>query len=151
MDGESYVSWLQEKSMLAVWFTAYPISMITKPGHSFLSTLADEDLWRAFEAIGIHAVHTGPVKRAGGILGVETTPSVDGHFDRISTPATRHLPRPGDQGHQLERDRTGHWPGRDPAALGIPALLHRWSSLDQLAVPDVRRHAAGHRRRSTFA
>jgi hypothetical protein len=23
----------------SVWFTAYPISMITKPGHSFLSTL----------------------------------------------------------------------------------------------------------------
>ena len=22
----------------SVWFTAYPISMITKPGHSFLST-----------------------------------------------------------------------------------------------------------------
>jgi hypothetical protein len=69
----------------SVWFTAYPISMITKPGHSFLGTLADEDLWRAFEAIGINAVHTGPVKRAGGILGEETTPSVDGHFDRIST------------------------------------------------------------------
>jgi trehalose synthase len=118
MDGERYINWLQEKSMLAdagtiagqfsgtkdvwqnpfanpdplaairrasVWFTAYPISMITRPGQSFLSTLADEDLWRAFEAIGINAVHTGPVKRAGGILGVETTPSVDGHFDRIST------------------------------------------------------------------
>ena len=31
------------------------------------------------------AVHTGPVKRAGGIVGWEPTPSVDGHFDRIST------------------------------------------------------------------
>ena len=69
----------------SVWFTAYPISTITKPGQSFLSTLADEDLWRAFEAIGIDAVHTGPVKRAGGISGWETTPSIDGHFDRIST------------------------------------------------------------------
>jgi trehalose synthase len=69
----------------SVWFTAYPSSMITKSGHSFLGTLADVDLWRAFEAIGINAVHTGPVKRAGGILGVETTPTVDGHFDRIST------------------------------------------------------------------
>jgi trehalose synthase len=69
----------------AVWFTAYPISMIIKPGHSYLGTLADEDLWRAFEAIGINAVHTGPVKRAGGIVGREVTPSVDGHFDRIST------------------------------------------------------------------
>jgi trehalose synthase len=69
----------------SVWFTAYPISMITKPGHSFLGTLGDEDLWRAFEAIGISAVHTGPLKRAGGVFGWKATPSVDGHFDRIST------------------------------------------------------------------
>jgi trehalose synthase len=117
-EGEEYVSWLQEKSMLAdasriagqfsgiadmwqspfatpnpaavmgkssVWFTAYPISMITKPGHSFLSTLGDEDLWQVFQAIGINAVHTGPLKRAGGLYGRKLTPSVDGHFDRIST------------------------------------------------------------------
>jgi trehalose synthase len=69
----------------SVWFTSYPPSMITKPGQSFLGTLADEDLWRAFEAIGISAVHTGPLKRAGGIFGREVTPSVDGYFDRIST------------------------------------------------------------------
>jgi trehalose synthase len=117
-EGEEYVNWLQEKSMLAdasrisgqfsgiadvwqspfatpnptavmgkssVWFTAYPISMIPKPGQSFLGTLGDEELWRAFEAIGINAVHTGPLKRAGGLFGRELTPSVDGHFDRIST------------------------------------------------------------------
>lgn len=52
---------------------------------TFLGTLGDEDLWSAFESIGITAIHTGPVKRAGGITGWETTPSVDGHFDRIST------------------------------------------------------------------
>jgi trehalose synthase len=69
----------------SVWFTAYPISMMPKPGLSFLSTLGDEDLWRAFKAIGINAVHTGPLKRAGGVFGRELTPSVDGHFDRIST------------------------------------------------------------------
>jgi trehalose synthase len=69
----------------SVWFTAYPISMITKPGQSFLSTLGDDDLWDVFEAIGINAVHTGPLKRAGGVFGWELTPSVDGHFDRIST------------------------------------------------------------------
>jgi trehalose synthase len=117
-EGEEYVSWLQEKSMLAdasriagqfsgiadvwqspyatpnptavmgrssVWFTAYPISMITKPGQSFLGTLGDEELWRALQAMGINAVHTGPLKRAGGLFGREVTPSVDGHFDRIST------------------------------------------------------------------
>lgn len=69
----------------SVWFTAYPISLITAPGKSFLGTLGDEDLWRAFERIGIDAVHTGPVKRAGGLDGWDPTPSVDGHFDRIST------------------------------------------------------------------
>ena len=69
----------------SVWFTAYPISMITKPGTSYLGTLGDDDLWSAFEAIGIDGVHTGPLKKAGGILGWESTPSVDGHFDRIST------------------------------------------------------------------
>ena len=67
----------------SVWFTAYPSSMITKSGESFLGTLADEDLWRAFESVGIDAVHTGPVKLAGGISGWDLTPSVDGHFDRI--------------------------------------------------------------------
>jgi trehalose synthase len=69
----------------SVWFTAYPMSMINKPDHSFLATLGDEILWRAFEAIGINAVHTGPLKRAGGLFGREATPSIDGHFDRIST------------------------------------------------------------------
>jgi trehalose synthase len=72
-------------SRSSVWFTAYPLSMITKPGHSFLGTLADEDLWRAFAAVGIDGVHTGPLKRAGGIFGREATPSVDGYFDRIGT------------------------------------------------------------------
>ena len=69
----------------SVWFTAYPISMITKRGASFLGTLGDENLWAAFEEIGIDGVHTGPVKKAGGLMGWESTPSVDGHFDRIST------------------------------------------------------------------
>ena len=69
----------------SVWFTAYPISMITKPGSSFLGSLGDPDLWKAFQAIGIDGLHTGPVKKAGGLDGWDATPSVDGHFDRIST------------------------------------------------------------------
>lgn len=68
-----------------VWFTAYPISLITRPGQSFLAALGDDALWSAFDRVGITAVHTGPVKRAGGIAGWLETPSVDGHFDRIST------------------------------------------------------------------
>ena len=69
----------------SVWFTAYPISVIGKPGRSFLATLGDPELWKAFQRIGIQGLHTGPVKRAGGIRGWSPTPSVDGHFDRIST------------------------------------------------------------------
>jgi trehalose synthase len=69
----------------SVWFTAYPISMITPKGRSFLGTIGDPDLWETFQRIGIDAIHTGPVKQAGGLNGWEKTPSVDGHFDRIST------------------------------------------------------------------
>ena len=68
----------------ANWLTLYPISMITRPGSSFLGTLGDNSLWDALQQIGITAVHTGPVKRAGGITGWKATPSIDGHFDRIS-------------------------------------------------------------------
>jgi trehalose synthase len=69
----------------SVWFTAYPASTIAAtPGGSVLATLADERLWRAFEAIGIQGIHTGPMKRSGGIRGRAYTPSVDGNFDRIS-------------------------------------------------------------------
>jgi len=67
-----------------VWFTAYPISLIASPGQSFLATLGDESLWQLFSDIGITAVHTGPVKEAGGLHGWHATPSVDGHFDRVS-------------------------------------------------------------------
>lgn len=69
----------------SVWFTAYPISLITLPGQSYLGALGSEDLWEAFESIGITAIHTGPVKLAGGITGWAQTATVDGHFDRIST------------------------------------------------------------------
>lgn len=69
----------------SVWFTAYPLSLITRSNESFLKAMADEAMWQAFSEIGIEAIHTGPVKRAGGISGWELTPSVDGHFDRIST------------------------------------------------------------------
>ncbi len=69
----------------SVWFTAYPLSLITRADESFLKAMADEEMWKAFASIGIEAVHTGPVKRAGGISGWQLTPSVDGHFDRIST------------------------------------------------------------------
>jgi trehalose synthase len=69
----------------SVWFTAYPASTIpARTGASVLTTLADERLWRAFAAIGIQGIHTSPMKRSGGIVGYDYTPTVDGHFDRIS-------------------------------------------------------------------
>src|SRR6202000_3561590 len=54
------------------------------PGASVLSTLADKRLWSAFQTIGIQGIHTGPMKRSGGVSGRAYTPSVDGNFDRIS-------------------------------------------------------------------
>ena len=72
-------------SRASVWFTAYPASTLAaSPGASVLATLADERLWSAFQAMGIQAIHTGPMKRSGGIRGRDYTPSVDGNFDRIS-------------------------------------------------------------------
>ena len=69
----------------SVWFTSYPTAMVPGPGRSFLAALGDERLWQQFRRVGIEAVHTGPVKRAGGITGWQHTPTVDGHFDRVST------------------------------------------------------------------
>lgn len=68
----------------SVWFTGYPLSFVRRPGESYLAGLADPELWKFFNVIGIDAVHTGPVKLAGGLSGWQQTPSVDGHFDRIS-------------------------------------------------------------------
>jgi trehalose synthase len=69
----------------SVWFTAYPASTIAaSSGSSVLATLADEQLWRCFQAIGIQGIHTGPMKRSGGVSGRTYTPSIDGNFDRIS-------------------------------------------------------------------
>src|SRR5262249_12259199 len=69
----------------SVWFTAYPASQITRPGESVLRSLGDSGLWRLFREVGVTAVHTGPMKRAGGIRGYEFTPTIDGNFDRISS------------------------------------------------------------------
>ncbi|HKW93416.1 MAG TPA: maltose alpha-D-glucosyltransferase [Methylomirabilota bacterium] len=72
-------------ALASVWFTAYPPSQITAPGESVLESLGDPELWRVFREIGIGGMHTGPMKRAGGIRGREYTPTVDGNFDRISS------------------------------------------------------------------
>ena len=72
-------------SRSSVWFTAYPASTIAAAsGASVLTTLADERLWRAFQAIGIQGIHTSPMKRSGGVKDLGYTPTIDGNFDRIS-------------------------------------------------------------------
>ena len=71
-------------ALASVWFTAYPASIITRPGESVLRTLADPNLWTALSAIGIQGVHNGPMKRSGGVRGRDYTPTIDGNFDRIS-------------------------------------------------------------------
>ena len=68
----------------SVWYTAYPLSHITGRGQTFLGSIGSDALWEAFQQIGIDGIHTGPLKLAGGITGWEHTPSIDGHFDRIS-------------------------------------------------------------------
>src|SRR5258708_3884180 len=46
-------------SRASVWFTAYPASTISaSPGTSVLAPLADERLWRSFQAIRIQGMHT---------------------------------------------------------------------------------------------
>ena len=72
-------------ALASVWFTAYPPSHITRPGETVLHSLGDAELWSLFKEIGVKGVHTGPMKRAGGIRGREYTPTIDGNFDRIST------------------------------------------------------------------
>ncbi|HKZ07386.1 MAG TPA: maltose alpha-D-glucosyltransferase, partial [Methylomirabilota bacterium] len=72
-------------ALASVWFTAYPPSQITGPDESVLESLGDPELWRVFRDIGIGGMHTGPMKRAGGLRGREYTPTVDGNFDRISS------------------------------------------------------------------
>ena len=68
----------------SVWLAVYPASIITAPGDSVLQTLGNERLWTALSALGVQGMHTGPMRRAGGLHGTEFTPTVDGHFDRIS-------------------------------------------------------------------
>lgn len=71
-------------ALASVWFTAYPAAVITREGESVLQALGNEALWEALEEIGVQGVHTGPMKRAGGLSGREYTPTIDGNFDRVS-------------------------------------------------------------------
>jgi len=68
----------------SVWLTVYPDSIIAAEDSSVLDALGAESLWKGLSELGVQGIHTGPIKRSGGISGREFTPSVDGNFDRIS-------------------------------------------------------------------
>ncbi|MGB9089457.1 MAG: maltose alpha-D-glucosyltransferase [Pseudomonas farsensis] len=68
----------------SVWLTVYPDAIIAPAGSSVLEALGNETLWKRLSELGIQGVHTGPIKQSGGISGRQTTPSIDGNFDRIS-------------------------------------------------------------------
>ena len=67
----------------SVWLLYYPGSVITKPNQSVLGLWGDPQFWDALQNIGIQAIHTNPIQRAGGIQGTNFTPTIDGWFDRI--------------------------------------------------------------------
>ena len=69
----------------SVWFTAYPLSLITGRGTTFLAAIGRTRHVGGVPARSASTASTpARVKRAGGISGWEHTPSIDGHFDRIS-------------------------------------------------------------------
>lgn len=68
----------------SVWLLYYPGSVITKPNQSVLGLWGDTQFWDTLQNVGITAIHTNPIQRAGGIDGRNFTPTIDGWFDRIS-------------------------------------------------------------------
>lgn len=71
-------------AIASVWFTAYPPAIITEEGGSVLAALGKPALWSALASIGVQGIHTGPMKRAGGLRGRDYTPTIDGNFDRVA-------------------------------------------------------------------
>ncbi|WP_460135932.1 maltose alpha-D-glucosyltransferase [Pseudomonas sp. S1_E04] len=71
-------------ALSSVWFTAYPASIVTREGGTVLEALGDETLWHTLSKIGIQGIHNGPLKKSGGLIGTQHTPTIDGNFDRIS-------------------------------------------------------------------
>lgn len=71
-------------AVASVWIAVYPAAIITTPEGSVLQALGDERLWAALSELGVQGIHTGPMRRSGGLQGRTYTPTVDGNFDRIS-------------------------------------------------------------------
>ena len=53
----------------SVWFTAYPLSFVTRPGRVVPLRPRRPGALAGVPRIGIDGVHTGPVKQAGGLNG----------------------------------------------------------------------------------
>jgi len=70
-------------STASVWFSAYPSSLMGRSDANVLAILGDPELLKTLADLGIEAIHTGPVKRAGSITKGEYRPTIDGYFDRI--------------------------------------------------------------------
>ncbi len=68
----------------SVWLDSYARAIITEKNKTVLETLANPELWKVLVDIGFEGLHTGPMKKAGGIVTGKKTPSVDGGYDRIS-------------------------------------------------------------------
>lgn len=71
-------------ALASVWIAVYPAAIITEPGGSVLQALGHDRLWAALSELGVQGIHTGPLRRSGGLDGRTFTPTVDGNFDRIS-------------------------------------------------------------------
>ena len=113
-------------ALAPAWLTVYPASHLARPGESVLAALGDDQLWATLLELGIRGMHTGPMKRSGGVSGRALTPTVDGYFDpasawtstprsapRRSTFADRHRAQP-----RRDCDRRHHpWPHRQRVRL----------------------------------
>jgi trehalose synthase len=75
---------LQLVQKASVWLLFYPGSVITQQNQSVLGLWGSTQFWDNNQSVGITALHTNPVQRAGGITGTQFTPTIDGWFDRIS-------------------------------------------------------------------
>jgi maltose alpha-D-glucosyltransferase/alpha-amylase len=67
----------------SVWFTSYPEAIVTPAAQSVLQTLGSPEFLATLRDVGLDGIHTGPMKRAGGLRGRTYTPTIDGLFDRI--------------------------------------------------------------------
>jgi trehalose synthase len=67
----------------STWIALYPASMLGREGQRYLDMIGDAEVLDVFADLGITAIHTGPIKRAGSVQGREYEPTIDGHFDRI--------------------------------------------------------------------